>query len=136
MDRANDANFQQDGASGPSLNFMGRASGRAIGASSQARRTGPARDASAWVRSRLAPFVGLDVVREGRLDEPYGGHPTGTAFVVISADCLQEATLAEQMLAPYSGVPPLAWERGWQTNNADGQQRLELTIFPSLAATE
>lgn len=129
--RTPNANFRRQPRIGSTLLGMGRASGRAQAGSSPSRGGATVGNS---VRRQLRPFVGLGVAAEGRLDEPYGGHPAGTPYVVITADCDQETRIAERVLARHAGLPEMAWEHGWRSRGAEADYRLELTIFPTLPA--
>jgi hypothetical protein len=80
----------------------------------------------------MRPYQGIEVVGHGYLDEPYGGHPAGTPYVLITADCGMDRETARRILQPVSGLPDLAWECGWTGRHRPyGQQVTELRLFPA-----
>lgn len=124
------ANSRQDSAHRRSFGAMGRAAGRQDAVS---RPTGrwQTDEPSFLVEQRVARLVGVSVVDHGVLAEPYGGHPLGTTYVVIRADCELERELARRELAELAGVPDLAWEHGWRARRLrNGDVVTELRIFP------
>lgn len=90
------------------------------------------REAAAVVARRIGHLVGAWVAGHGALKEPYGGHPPGTPYVVIRADCALERELARQHVETIGGVPELAWEHGWApVRLASGELVTELRVFPT-----
>jgi hypothetical protein len=84
-----------------------------------------------WIAARLRPYLGLDVVDHGLLDEPECGHPACTPYVTISAECAMDRDKARAMLEPVSGLTELAWDCGWVGRGLPaGRQVTELTLFP------
>jgi hypothetical protein len=126
-----DAKFRRRCGGGPTLGHMGR------GISDQAGEAGVStrQNALAVARRRIKPFVGLDVVEEGVLEAPYGGHPAGTRYLTISADCALERDIARRELEEISGLPALAWDHGWTGRRLpSGVFITLLRIFPGAPA--
>ena len=92
--------------------------------------------ATASVRRLVRSLVGVGIADEGVLTEPYGGHPAGTRYMVLQADCGLERELARRALATLAGLPELAWEHGWRGRRlATGELVTELRIFPGAQPT-
>ena len=111
---------------------MGRASGGKSSAvlSDVGRRT--PQHPVGWVTRWVAGYHGIHVVGHGYLDEGYGGHPAGTAYVDIAAKTITDCETSQHILGADSGLPELAWEHGWtQCRLANGQRGLRLRLFPT-----
>ena len=108
---------------------MGRASGQSA---SQSRAAARRRDyPGSWVAERLRPYLDLEVVDHGVLDEFESGHAVGTPYVTVRAATEMDRDKARHMLEDRSGLTGLAWECGWTGRIlSDGRNVTELTLFP------
>jgi hypothetical protein len=83
------------------------------------------------VGRRIAQTLGVAIEGWGRLEEAFAGHPEDTAFVEISADCLDERTSARRALRDIAGLTDLAWDYGWENATITGRPKLVLRVFPN-----
>jgi hypothetical protein len=81
---------------------------------------------------RVRVLPGVKIVGHGRLEADEAGHRVGTDYVVIQADCVDEARMACEELAPISRIPEEAWHGSWAPKRVNGQYVLERKIFPTL----
>lgn len=127
--RDHDGNSQQAGEFQRIVGAMGRAAGRHHATSGPCRRDPDA--ATASVKQLVRTLVGVCIADEGWLTSTYGGHPAGTRYMVLQADCALERELARRALTSLAGLPELAWEHGWRGRRlASGELVTELRIFP------
>jgi hypothetical protein len=81
---------------------------------------------------KVRVLPGVTIVGHGTLQDDDAGHPAGTDFVLIQADCVDEARLACEELAPIAQIPEDAWHGSWAPKRVNGQYVLERKIFPTL----
>lgn len=84
------------------------------------------------ISDRVRPLLGVSVVGHGLLSEPEHGHPVGTPYVVIRADCTDEAYYAEEELAEVARIRG-DWHAGWRGRRVSGDYVLERRVFPTFS---
>jgi hypothetical protein len=81
---------------------------------------------------RVRALAGVSVVGYGRLEAEEFGHKVGTDYVLIQADCVDEAWMAREELSSVARIPEDAWHGSWTPRRVNGRYVLERKIFPTI----